>query len=61
MKLIDGQMSPCIALSATARRKYSWLTAAKSFVSAASCENAFTTRMPEKFSCALVDMSPNCD
>ncbi len=60
MKLIDGQISPCMALSETARLKYSWLTFAKSLVSASSCENAFTTRIPEKFSCAFVDMSPNC-
>ena len=50
MKLIDGQMRPCIPVSDTARRKYSRLTRAKSSVSALSCENAFTTRMPEKFS-----------
>ena len=30
-------------------------------ISGCSCENAFTTRMPEKFSCAFAERSPNCD
>ena len=60
MKLIEGQIRPCIPVRATARRKYSRFTRAKSRVSASSWAKAFTTRIPEKFSCAFVDMSPNC-
>ena len=46
-------------MSSTARPTYSRLTRAKSCASGPSWLKAFTTRMPEKFSCALVERSPN--
>src|SRR6266568_8593120 len=59
MNDIVGQMSPSMRRRLMARRTYSSLTAAKESISAFSWENALTTRMPEKFSCAAVDISEN--
>jgi len=59
MNDIVGQMRPSVRRSSIARRTYSSFTRANDAISACSCENAFTTRMPEKFSCALVDIAEN--
>ena len=59
MNAIAGQMSPFIRARSSARSTYSPFTLANDAISGSSWENAFTTRMPEKFSWAFVDRSPN--
>ncbi|OGO69257.1 MAG: hypothetical protein A3H36_03195 [Chloroflexi bacterium RIFCSPLOWO2_02_FULL_71_16] len=59
MKAIAGQMRPLNFARSMPRRTYSELMAANDAISGSSCEYAFTTRMPEKFSCAFVERSPN--
>ena len=49
-KAIAGQMSPFTFARSTAPSRYWRFTVANDPISASSCENAFTTRMPEKFS-----------